>query len=208
LDINKLLKRSADLDESLRFLLTLEPYDDSKRLEASKVMCGVATEHAQSLKILLGSCNYTSATSLARLQYETFVRAMWLFYAADDISLSKITEELTQESEKQANKLPMLSDMIKHLEGKAPQSAVEMINEFKTYSWKSLSSYVHGGIHALNRHGKGYPTSLIIQIIKISNGISTMTAMLLAIISGDALVTGTISKIQTEFKDCLPELKQ
>ena len=168
MDINKLLKRSAELDESLLFLLTLEPYDDSKRLEASKVMCGIATEHAQSLKILLGARNYTSATSLARLQYEIFVRAMWLFYAADDISLSKITKELTQESEKKANNLPMLSDMIKHLEGKAPQSAVEMINEFKTYSWKSLSSYVHGGIHALNRHGKGYPTSLIIQIIKMS----------------------------------------
>ena len=208
MDINNLLKRSAELDESLRFLLSLEPYDDSKRLEASKVMCGVATEHAQSLKILLGACNYTSATSLARLQYETFVRAMWLFYAADDVSLSKITKELTQESEKKANKLPMLSDMIKHLEGKAPQSAVEMIHEFKTYSWRSLSSYVHGGIHALNRHGKGYPAPLIIQIVKMSNGISTMTAMLLAIISGDALVTSAISKIQMEFIDCLPELKQ
>ena len=202
------MKRSAELEESLHVLFELKPYDDSSRLEASRIMCSVAIEHAQSLKILIGASNFTSAISLARLQYETLVRAMWLLYAASDIAVSKLMEELTHESEKKANNLPMLSEMIKQLDGKAPKAALDMINEFKTSSWRSLSSYVHGGIHAVNRHSKGYPFQLIIQVIKMSNGISTMTGMLLAILSGNSLITGTLSKIQTEFKDCLPELKR
>jgi len=43
--------------------------------------------------------------------------------------------------------------MIKALEGKAPEQAVAMFKEFRDVKWKGLNSYVHGGIHALQRHG-------------------------------------------------------
>lgn len=199
--------RSVELEERIYSLFDLEPFDHSDRILCSRTMCSISLEHAHSLKILVGSSNFTSAISLARLQYESLVRAMWILYSASDIAVSKLSADLTHESERKANKLPMLSEMIKQLEGKAPQAAVDMINEFKFYSWKSLSSYVHGGIHAVSRNNKGYPLDLITQVLKMSNGISTMTGMLLAILSGNSYIAGTVSKIQTEFKDCLPELK-
>ena len=101
----------------------------------------------------------------------------------------------------------MLSEMLKSMSGKAPQAALDMLEEFKKYSWKSLSSFVHGGIHALNRHAIGYPEILLDQIIRMSNALNTMTGMMLAILSGDQRIVTAFSRIQPEFADCLPELK-
>jgi len=52
-------------------------------------MCSVAFEHAESVKVLIASGNFTSALGLVRLQYEALVRAMWLLYSASDIAVSR-----------------------------------------------------------------------------------------------------------------------
>ncbi|MFK5953111.1 MAG: hypothetical protein QM498_08635, partial [Desulfobacterium sp.] len=57
--------------------------------------------------------------------------------------------ELNAESARKSQKLPMLSVMLKKLEGQAPQIVLDQLLEFKEYSWKPLSSYIHGGIHAI-----------------------------------------------------------
>lgn len=170
-------------------------------------MCSIAFEHAESVKILLASGNFTSATGLVRLQYEALVRAVWLLYAASDTNVSKLINDLTANSAHKANQLPMLGEMLAKLEGKAPEQALSMLKEFKEYSWKPLSSFVHGGIHAINRHSKGYPKPLLMQMIKISNGVSIMVGMLLVILHGGGQQTGKISMIQKKYADCLPEQK-
>ena len=171
-------------------------------------MCSLTFEHAESIKILTASGNFTSAFGLFRLQYEALVRTLWLLYAASDIAVSKMAAELTQEGVKRAEKLPMLSEMLNKLEGKAPTEALTMLLEFKEYSWRPLSSFIHGGIHAINRHGEGYSPPLIENLLKQSNGVSTMVGMLLVILHGGGAQKGKITKIQAEFADCLPELKR
>ena len=205
--VNDLLVRSAELEAALKEFLLLKPFDNSERIVSSRIMCGVAFEHAESVKILLASGNFTSALGLLRLQYEVMVRATWLLYAAKESSISKLTAELNHENAKKADKVPMLGEMLSEMEGKAPSEALNMLLEFKEYSWKPLSSYVHGGIHALSRHSKGYPVPLLMQALKASNGVSVMSGMLLVILSGDRNQSGKITKIQTEFSNCLPELK-
>ena len=69
--------------------------------------------------------------------------------------------ELTLETAKQARKIPMHIQMLEVIEEKAPHPPVAQLKEFKHYSWRSLSSFVHGGIHAVNRHGRGFPSDLI-----------------------------------------------
>jgi len=91
--------------------------------------------------------------------------------------------------------------------GKAPKVAYDQLLEFKEYSWKPLSSYVHGGIHVIQRHSKGYPVHLLIQTIKASNGLSIMVGMLLVINSGDLTQQGIIPTIQKQYLDCLPDVK-
>jgi len=171
-------------------------------------MCSVAFEHAESVKVLIASGNFTSALGLVRLQYEALVRAMWLLYSASDMAVSKLMSELTTETAKKADKLPMLSEMLQKLDGKAPKEAMLQLYEFKKYSWKPLSSYIHGGIHAVNRHSKGYPKPLLLQALKASNGVSIMAGMLLVILSGDRRQSERIPSLQREFVKCLPEFNE
>jgi len=205
--INSLLSRSAELESKLLEFFALPPFDDSERTMASRVMCSIAFEHAESAKMLISAGNLTSATGLVRLQYEALVRAMWLLYAASDSAVSKLTSELTQETADRANRLPMLSEMLEKLQGKAPQEPVNMLLEFKEYSWKPLSSFIHGGIHAIDRHSKGYPLPLLEQMVRISNGVSVMVGMLLVILHGGGEQRGKMPRIQREFADCLPDTK-
>ena len=207
-NIDNFLTTSLELENALMGFLSINDRDSDKRLKASKILCTIVFEHSESVKILISTGNLTSATGLVRLQYEALVRAMWLLYAASDVAVDKLMAELTNESAQRANKLPMLSEMLTKLEGKAPIEAMDALNEFKEYSWKALSSYVHGGIHAISRHSKGYPVEQLIQLLKISNGLLIMAGMLLIILSGDPKQKGKIPSIQMQFKDCLPDFKQ
>jgi hypothetical protein len=208
MDLNKTLMESAKLDERLQEFLLPANQPVPERERCSAILCGVTLEHAESVKILLASGNFTSATGLLRLQYEGLVRAMWVYYAASDGVVGKMMSELTTESARVANNLPMMSEMLDLLVGKAPKEATDMLLEFKEYSWKPLSSFVHGGIHAVERHGKGYPPPLLIQTLKASNGVSIMAAMLLIILSANPTHAGKIISIQAEFHACLPEWKK
>jgi hypothetical protein len=202
--INKLLIRSAELEESLAEFIALPLHNSSDRFRSSKIVCSIAFEHAESAKTLIACGNYTSAVALVRLQYEALVRSMWLLYAASDQAVSNLMVELTMDSAAKANSIPMLTEMLEKLEGKAPAEALVMLREFKEYSWKPLSSFVHGGIHAITRHSKGYPQELLIQLLKISNAVSAMAGMLLVILNGDTRQRGKIPAIQHAFADCLP----
>ena len=48
--------------------------------------------------------------------------------------------------------------------------------------------------------------SPMIQVIRSSNGLLTMTGMILAVLSGDLEIAKRMSRIQSAFADCLPEL--
>ncbi|WP_419723451.1 DUF6988 family protein [Stutzerimonas stutzeri] len=71
------------------------------------------------------------------------------------------------------------------------------------YSWKPLNSFVHGGVHAVNRHSRGFPVPLVRTMVLHSNGLLCMAANLALILSG-APPTGRLPQIQARFCDCLP----
>jgi len=115
-NIDKLLFRSSVYQDYVETILAQPLYENSDRLIVSRVMCSVSLEHAESFKMLLAARNFTSAISLLRLQFECLVRGMWVLYVASDVALTKLTSDLSEESQKRANNLPMLSEMISQLE--------------------------------------------------------------------------------------------
>ncbi|MEZ9710036.1 hypothetical protein AB4254_15265 [Vibrio breoganii] len=165
-------------------------------------MCSVSLEHAESLKILIANRNFTSALGLLRLQFESFVRGVWILYVANDNAISKLTAELNEANQKRANNLPMLSEMISQLEKHAPKNAVDPILEFKEHSWKPLSSYVHGGLHAIERHSKGYPLPLLEQVLKNSNGVNGLVAVFASILTGQSQLTKEVYESFKVYSDC------
>ncbi|MCC4263052.1 hypothetical protein LL240_01075 [Oceanimonas baumannii] len=116
--------------------------------------------------------------------------------------MSKLTAELNEENQRRANNLPMLSEMISQLEKKAPKNAVDPILEFKEYSWKPLSSYVHGGLHAVDRHSKGYPVAMLEQVLKASNGVNGLVAVFGSILTGQTNLTQEVYKSFETYADC------
>lgn len=204
MDMNQLLARSAELEARLADFLELALFDDSSRLRAVRTVASLGFEHAQSLKYLTAAGLCTSASALLRVQYESLVRAIWIHHCATDQDVELMLAELTRETAKQASKIPMLAKMLDEIEEKAPHVPVAGLREFKHYSWKPLSSYVHGGIHAVNRHGKGFPVELALMQIRHSNGLLGLAGNLLLIIAGYPAEAGIMGKIYQEFADCMP----
>jgi hypothetical protein len=97
--------------------------------------------------------------------------------------------------------------MLKALEGKEPAAAArQMLMQFRDTSLGALNSFVHGGIHPLQRNLEGYPLPLLINIQKNSNALLTMCGMMLAILSGSREVQMRMKASQRDFEDCLPDL--
>ncbi|MGV8675548.1 DUF6988 family protein [Pseudomonas aeruginosa] len=204
MDMNQLLSRSAELEARVAAFLGLPLFDESSRLRAVRLVASLGFEHAQSLKYLTAAGLCTSAAALLRVQYESLVRAIWMHHCASDQDVELMLAELTRETAKQASKIPMLSRMLDEIEAKAPHVPVAGLREFKHYSWRPLSSYVHGGIHAVNRHGRGFPVELALMQIRHSNSLLGLAGNLLLIIAGIPAEAGIMAGIYKEFADCLP----
>ena len=102
----------------------------------------------------------------------------------------------------------MMAEMLKQLanEPKAAQ-ALMGLQAFKTNNSPALNSYVHIGIHALQRQATGYPVAVVQGVLRNSNGLLLMTAMSLAVLSGQQPQVGRIVQLQLEavFSGVLPE---
>jgi len=147
---------------------------------------------------------HTSAMGVLRLQYEAVVRAVWVLYAASDIAINKLVAPLTPETERAAkNGLPGSSTMLSEIEKKGPPGVHRLLNEFKDYSSQALNSFIHSGIHAVNRHLSGYPAILFSTAIRQSNNLTHMSAIAIAcLLENPGLVT-SLGKIGNKYADCL-----
>jgi hypothetical protein len=209
MDLELLLERSNTLDDTLVNMLgagAYRTYDESPRVVSSAAACSTSWDHSRGQRMLIGADLPTPATGPMRLQYEALTRCVWILYAATDLDVDKLTAPLTLDTEKVANKTPMLAGMLSAIDGKAPAAATLMLKQFKDVMAGALNSYVHGGIHALRRQSEGFPQPLLMQVVTSSNGLLTMSGMMLAILSGDITISRQMSKVQPLFADCLPEL--
>jgi hypothetical protein len=203
--MEELLEKSEALNSEFSRIFDYGPVDESSRIVASWIMCSVALEHSVSVRQLAMNGNYTSAICLCRSQFEAITRATWLFYAASGKKVDNTMADAKTLSNT-AEQKPSNEDMIKAMKGKAPEQAVLMFSEFRDVQWRPLNSYVHSGIHVLQRHGSGYPEQLVKDIIKSSNGLLTMTAMMAAILTGNQMIAKDVTKIQRRHEECLPVL--
>jgi len=209
MNLDEILMRSVELDQAVMHILepTVNQTSDlSKRISASFAACSISLEHGRGLRLLIAEGLSTSAISLMRLQFEALTRSVWLAYAASDLEVEKLQAPLTAETQKAANKLPMQAAMLDAIDGKAPPAATMMLKHFKDVTVGALHSFVHGGIHPINRQSRGYPAPLLINVVRNSNGLLTMSGMMLANLSGNEGVSQGMSRIQPAFMDCLPEL--
>ena len=204
--MESILERSNLLLNELNMIISLGPNKSSKRWVGSWIMCDIAIEHAHSLQNLMNIGNCTSAISLLRLQFDALTRSVWLLWGASEKKVDRIMQDLSIDTANADNGLPSHVEMIKQVDGKAPAEATRMLTEFRDVTWKASSSYVHGGIHAMKRHGEGYPLQLLEQILVNSNGLVMLSAVHLATMTGNMHVVNDISRIRETYRNILPKL--
>lgn len=78
---------------------------------------------------------------------------------------------------KAAAKLPMAAEMLKTIEQHGPPDAVRPLLQFRTIAAGPMNSFVHSGAHPFQRHREGFPAVLLEQVVRSSNGITTICAM-------------------------------
>ncbi|MHA3115254.1 hypothetical protein E0H86_05955 [Acinetobacter sp. ANC 4635] len=206
--IDGLLYASHHFDGQLMMPITnASIMAQSLRFKAADSLGFISIEHSASLRFLIAKakCN-TSAFALFRLQYEALVKALWAFYIASEEHLELIVGELSKEqAEKNNKKLPSISKMLQQLEtGETPaHHTILQLIKFKEISWDALNSYVHSGLHAVNRNMNGYPAELVLPVIRQSNNLMYMAAHLLAILTGSSLIVEQVKLAKQNFLDCL-----
>lgn len=206
---NSLLERSDQFEIAL-----MECFPDSDpMLVYSERKCGLALasillslEHASVLRSAFALAAPHSAASLLRLQFETLVRAAWLLFAAAPEQIAKLDVALDKDSQRLAEKLPQLYEMLAAVERDAPIGLSMPLTEFNQCHRQPLNSFVHGGIHALRRRQAGFPIELAIQLITMSNALLHLAYRMLADLGGGVRMN-EVTNLYRQFNDCLPAMK-
>jgi hypothetical protein len=203
-ELNRVIARSEEFEDELFELLESSSFANNNKSTAILAMHNLAQEHATSLRELTRIRLLTSAMGMLRLQYEAVVKAIWLLYAASDSAIEKLVAPLTPESEQSANNsLPSFSNMMKEIEKKGAPGVHRHLSAFRDYSWRPLNSFVHSGIHAVNRNKAGYPVALLYSAIRQSNNLTHMSAIALAYLSENNDLLMSVALIYKKYTDCL-----
>ena len=127
----------------------IPPLPNSKRLQLASACWHVTIEHSLAIVELVHATLHGSALALIRLMYESYVRGMWLMYAATDEDIDRAGRD----------QFPRNSDIVTALE-KSPHFSSQPFSDLKNQSWKRLCSYTHTGYQQmgarLTPQGLGY----------------------------------------------------
>jgi hypothetical protein len=146
-----------------------------------------------------------SATALVRLQYEALLRGAWLLHAASDFEVEKLSAALDEDSARRAKNVAGAAHMLETLAANAPAALVGPLRQFDDLSRGGLNSYVHAGLHPLQRVAQGFfPQPLAEQLVRNSNGLMHMAYRLLATLSGNQALVAVTTSAHLAFADCLP----
>ena len=183
--------------------------DDARGL-AGRRAAYLSLEHGAAVRILFGAGAPNAACALLRLQYEAALRGAWAVYAASNEKVDKLNRPLDLDSEQAAKNLDGPERMLDALKARAgfhPQlmGLVIPLDEIRENQWKAMNSFVHGGIHPLQRT-EAFPVELAAQVVRNSNGISHIACRLLVRLATqlDAASAAETERAYFGFEDCVP----
>jgi len=210
-DVVKLLERSDAFMEHLVSLLQRVPglRDDARGL-AGRRAAQLALEHGAAVRVLFSAGAPNAACALLRSQYEAALRGAWALYAASNEKIDKLNRPLDLDSEQAAKNLDGPEKMLDALKARAGfnqqlMGLVIPLVEIRENQWKAMNSFVHGGIHPLQRTD-GFPVQLAAQVVRNSNGITHIACRLLMRLAThvDTATAAETERAYLGFEDCVP----
>jgi hypothetical protein len=200
------LSRTGQLHQAVaRHRAALEIPDHPRCVLSFKAGC-LSLELASGALRLAQERNVSAAMALIRPQFESIVRGMWLLYSADENWIEVLSQPLTVETLKAGNKAPMLKEMLDALSKRDEpplQFMIQQLKEFQEAGRVVLNSFTHGGMVPLARVGEVYPEWIVVNAFQNSNGVVTIAAQLLTVLTGDPRKMDPVRRMFEDFRDCL-----
>lgn len=203
------LQRTHLLQQMLNEITDHALADDSPRVRFSAVGANLATEHWLAMTTLMESRRFASAIALIRLQYESLLRSVWCLHCAVDDQIETLSTAMSEQSQESAKRWPTATAMLEAIGTLRQTTALHAsLCEFKDGSWTALNSFIHAGLHPLVRQAEGYPYELLLQTMRISNGLGLLTAMQKAVLTDRRDLQKIVLTRCESFTDCLPPRKE
>jgi hypothetical protein len=171
------------------------PFDFAKDKDKWAFSCfDIVIEHHTSIVTLSDLKLYGSALSLYRVQYEAFIRGLWLRYAATENDLSRF---------KRGKEPPRFQKLIESVET-ARNINSGLLSHIKNKQWSIFNSFTHTGSEALSRRMgstttgyDNYKEEEIAAGLRFSGLILLICASEMAILTDDnELINKTVSLLQ------------
>jgi len=138
-------------------------------------------EHQRAIVLLTSSHIYGSAAALICLVFESYVRGLWLYFAASDDELDDFKRDNLRK-----NFAQLIEDVEKH---DAYHEGV--LSSVKELSWKVMNSFKHTGFYQVVRRNKeseispNYSDEEIIDGLESANAFAILTGIAIADIAKD-----------------------
>jgi hypothetical protein len=118
---------------------------DTARIRASGSCFRIAQEHHHAIVLLMHYSIYASCFALLRVEFESYLRGLWLALCADD---STVAAFLSEDIKRKEIKIPGYKRLIKEIEDTPGFNEKVLSGIVNEHGWKILCAYTHtGGLH-------------------------------------------------------------
>ena len=102
-----------------------------------------------------------------------------------------------------AKNLPAQQDMIAAVTKSAPRGLAEPLAELNENIRHVLHSYVHTGLHPIRRRLSGFPSDLVLVLLKQSNQLLHHAYRVMALLHKSQPLMDQVTSVQLRFTDCV-----
>lgn len=195
------MKIEAEIQESERLIQWLDsnidgldiPPNNRTRLAAGCL--DMALEHQKSIVLLTAQSLFGSAASLVRLEFEAYIRGVWLLYCASELELEKFESDKIEKTLGQ-----LIEDIEKH-----EAFNVGTLSHVKSTSWATMNSFTHCGIYQVVRRNDGneiipnYTDEELVNALETANSFGILTGIAIADMARNEALAQAIFERGKEF---------
>jgi hypothetical protein len=170
------------------------------RLRLSVACLDMALEHQKAIVLLVANKLCGSAFSLIRLEFESYVRGVWLQLCASESEIEKFKNDKLKKT---------LTSLIQDIEN-CDGFEEGILSAAKTENWIAMNSFTHCGYLQAARRNKeesiepNYTEKEIIELLNITNALGMLSALQIVLMADKKeLASKMIEKSKLMFENTL-----
>lgn len=189
------IREAGEFVEWLRQSVHEQTLPAGNRVRSAVSCFAIAQDHHHATVLLIENRLYASSFALLRLEFEAYIRGLWLALCANEDQIEKFISCRSWEP-------PKIDDLLCAVE-RTPGFSEKILSQIKTQSWRAMCAYTHtGGLHIQRWNTEdgiepNYSSEEVEEVLKFSEIISAMSVIGLAqLCNKDELALRVLEKIE------------